>query len=199
MRQNPLNITVAMKIDLGLLGNKVSKIIPESKLEQVLPEYQRLAGFIDKSINTTRNIMTELHPEVLDILGFSEAASVLLRKFEERTGIETQFQSNVRDINLSQTHLVAVYHIFSQMLDNVEKHARATLVTVELSKENDRIILEVADNGIGFEVPDIPQTGKYGILGMYERAYSIDGELTVTSQKGVGTTVLLEINESTDK
>ena len=190
---------VAMKIDLGLLGNKVNKMIPESKLEKVLPEYERLTGFVDKSINVTRKIMTELHPEVLDILGFSEAARVLLRKFEERTGVETKFQSNVRDINLPQSYLVAVYHIFNEILSNVEKHAGATKVFVNLVKEDGRITLEVIDNGVGFEVSDIPQTGKYGILGMYERAYSIDGELIVTSQKNAGTTVLLEIHGSTEK
>jgi len=190
---------VAMKIDLGLLGNKVSKIIPEGKQEQVLPEYQRLAGFIDKSINTTRKIMTELHPEVLDLLGFSEAANVLLHKFQERTGVVSVFQSNVRDINLNQSSSVAVYHIFNEIIENIEKHAGATNVIVNLTKENGRIVLEVKDDGVGFDAPDNPQEGKYGILGMYERAYSIDGEVFIKSEKGVGTTVILEIDERNDK
>jgi signal transduction histidine kinase len=70
---------------------------------------------------------------------------------------------------------------------------------VVFKKEDHSLVLQVKDNGIGFEIDKISKVQSFGILGMSERALSIGGQLSIDSIKDIGTTVNLEIRERNDK
>ena len=91
-----------------------------------------------------------------------------------------------------------IYRTAQEALANVAKHAGAQTVTVKLAQINGTIVLQIDDDGKGFDVSE--QLGSeageddehYGLRGLYERANMIDGELTVVSQPGEGTSIRLE-------
>jgi signal transduction histidine kinase len=88
----------------------------------------------------------------------------------------------------------AAFRIFQECLTNVIRHAQAQSVHVDLSQENDYILLVVEDDGIGFCEPDLSNTlGSLGLLGMKERAQFCGGEVQIQSSPGKGTTVTIRI------
>jgi signal transduction histidine kinase len=84
---------------------------------------------------------------------------------------------------------VALFRIIQEALNNVAKHAKASEVTVTVSHIDKKLLLEVVDNGVGFDVTNKKNMDSYGLIGMKERVFLIDGELTILSEKGKGTTV----------
>jgi NarL family two-component system sensor histidine kinase YdfH len=87
-----------------------------------------------------------------------------------------------------------VLRAVSEGLANVARHAHASAAWIEATCSRDRLIIEVRDNGVGFEPEKISiRTGHYGLLGMRERARLIGGQLEVASTKGEGTTLRFHI------
>jgi two-component system, NarL family, sensor histidine kinase YdfH len=87
-----------------------------------------------------------------------------------------------------------VLRTISECLTNVARHARAREVWVRVVRENDDLILEVCDDGIGFDPAAIrQQPGHYGLMGLHERAQITGGALRITSAPGTGTAVRLKI------
>jgi signal transduction histidine kinase len=82
----------------------------------------------------------------------------------------------------------ALYHITLEALNNALRHARATSVRVTLSQRDGPVILEIMDDGCGFDPESVDQAGM-GLTTMRQRAESIGGRLTVTSKPGAGTRV----------
>jgi signal transduction histidine kinase/ligand-binding sensor domain-containing protein len=82
--------------------------------------------------------------------------------------------------------------VAQEAIHNVKKHAGATTLTVQLEYGPAEIALEVRDNGRGFETGEDNAPGHFGLTGMRERAASIDGQIEVSSEPGVGTTVRLK-------
>jgi signal transduction histidine kinase len=81
--------------------------------------------------------------------------------------------------------------VAQEAVTNVERHAQARRLTVSTRREQDWLVLEVSDDGIGMAVSpdDAVSQGRYGLLGMRERAESVGGRVTVHSQAGRGTVV----------
>jgi PAS domain S-box-containing protein len=186
-------ILVAIKIDLGLLGQKAQKHIDNEASEDLTMQFQRLSGLVNNTIETTRRIMTDLRPEVLDLLGFVEAARLHIRNFEERYGIECHFENDVSALEVDSQRSVALFRILQESLTNIAKHAQATVVRVHLGIVGEKLFLEIADNGVGFDSRAKVRDDSYGLIGMRERAFLLDGKLVVVSKPGKGTTVRIEM------
>jgi signal transduction histidine kinase len=86
-----------------------------------------------------------------------------------------------------------VFRIFQETLTNVARHAQATAVTVSLSEQQDRVVLQVADNGRGIDLAEVTQSKSVGLIGMRERAAILGGDLVISGAPGQGTTVVLAI------
>ncbi len=184
-------ILVALKIDLGILKHKMVKISGaqtdvEIKFEQVLK-------LLDNTIKTTRKIMTGLRPEVLELVGFIEAARLYAIEFQERHKINCLFECDLLSSNIDSQKSVALFRILQEALTNVAKHAKATEVIIKLLIENGNMVMEIADNGIGIDVTKKNRNDSYGLIGMRERVLLLDGELTITGQPEKGTTIRVEM------
>jgi signal transduction histidine kinase len=107
---------------------------------------------------------------------------------------EVDLDLHLVDERLPEHIEVALYRIAQEGLQNVVKHSRAMVATVRLAVKDGVALLEVADNGVGFEsVPGSPSSDGYGMLSMAERAELVGGTLTVISAPGSGTTVRVTI------
>ena len=93
-------------------------------------------------------------------------------------------------LDLPQLHATALFHICQEALANVAKHSRARRVDVRLWTTRDRVLLEVADNGHGFDLRKMNVAIGHGLSNMHVRARKVGGDVEITSAPGEGTTVL---------
>jgi len=96
----------------------------------------------------------------------------------------------------SETELV-LFRITQEALRNVKKHSRASTAVVTVEFSDTRIRITVSDNGKGFQLPEmtgnLAHMGKLGLIGMQERAQLLGGTLTLRSELGQGTTVVVDV------
>jgi len=180
---------VALKIDLGLFKNKVSKGIENISTEEIQFKFDHLTNMVDDTIKTTRRIMTGLRPEMIDLLGFVDTCKNYISEFQERRCISCKFESMITELNISPQQSVALFRILQEALTNIAKHAKATEVKILLGNQDHEIIMEIVDNGVGFDKNQNFRQDSYGMLGMKERVFLLEGELIITSKIGSGTSV----------
>jgi PAS domain S-box-containing protein len=186
-------ILVALKIDLGLLRQKVFKKLEGADDEDVVVKFNHLYGLVDDTIKTTRKIMTNLRPEVLDLLGFIDTVKQYCKEYQERHKVNCQLFCNITKIDINSQQAVALFRIVQESLTNVTKHAKATSVMIQLDTVDDKLVMEIADNGVGFDLTHKVRTDSYGMIGMKERVFLLEGELSIVSKVGEGTSVKVSI------
>jgi signal transduction histidine kinase len=86
-----------------------------------------------------------------------------------------------------------LYRIAQEALNNVIKHSAATRVTVRLGADEERLQLEVTDNGQGFDLKAVRNQGGIGLAGMQERVEKLGGSLHIVSQPGQGTSIEVSV------
>lgn len=152
-----------------------------------------MCRLIDSSVQTVRKIATGLRPEMLDDMGLVAAVGWQAKEFQKRTGIRVRIklppESAKPDIDVATT----MFRIFQEILTNVARHSRATRIDVDLDIAEDRVSLEVLDNGVGIAQADLHGRKSLGLLGMHERALLFGGEVKITGAGGEGTRVLVSI------
>ena len=179
----------AIKMDVRWLHKKCSDTGCNAE-----EKFTLIGDNIDSAINSVRRIITDLRPSVLDDLGLVAALEWQLTEFENRTHIKCLFDNLAPAIPVEKkSHEVAIFRIFQESLTNIAKHARASKVEVSLAFENNCLLLEIIDNGIGISEDNKLKRGHYGILGMHERLLSIGGSLEVSAAESAGTRVTLRL------
>jgi signal transduction histidine kinase len=118
--------------------------------------------------------------------GLVGALQQRLEAVEKRAGVQTQLEADT-GLDLPGPLEEALYHIAQEALNNALKHAEATGVTVRIKTSNDRVELEVADNGKGFDPQATDHKGGLGLTNMRERAEKLGGTFTLQSAPGKGT------------
>jgi PAS domain S-box-containing protein len=151
---------------------------------------ERTVQLISTAVKQMRETIANLIPPDLEILGLKNTIRQQLEQAarEETWDVETQLKS----MRLPRETEVALFRIFVEALNNVRRHARASQVSVKLAEENEKIILEVRDNGVGFDPKRPPKRGKLGgvgTMGMRKRAELLGFLFELESQPNLGTSV----------
>ncbi len=119
----------------------------------------------------------------------------ILREFESSTGltVERAFHSGAEPLarEVSPEIQAQLVRIVQEALSNVRKHARAGRVWAGLQNWQGDLVLEIGDDGQGFDAQDVPELARYGLRGMRERAELIGADFQIVSQAGRGTIVRL--------
>jgi PAS domain S-box-containing protein len=176
----------SMERDLaGELTSDVAGILREKA--------QRIGQTVDETVQTVRAIATQLRPGILDDLGLAAAIEWQVNDFQKRSGIFCDLTLPGGDPDLSRDQATAIFRIFQEILTNVARHAQATKVWVHLEEEQDEIVLEVEDNGVGVSPAQLAERRSLGLLGMRERAAAFGGAVKIVGSKGQGTTVIVQM------
>jgi signal transduction histidine kinase len=151
-------------------------------------EIDAIAKQLESAIRTVRDIAAHLRPEVLDRFGLVPALEWLARQFTENHRIRCA--TNFEATDAAGDTAIILYRAAQEGLTNVAKHAGATQVELSLFVNEERIQLEVSDNGRGFDLGDIGPAS-FGLAGMRERAASAGGSFTISRRKEGGTVIRL--------
>ncbi len=184
---------VALKIDMGLLKNKIVKFDLPDELKEVSDRFDNIVHLIDVTIKSARRIMTGLRPELLEMHGFASAATSYIQEFEERHHIKCQFITEISGIEMNSQQSLVFFRILQESLTNIIKHSNATRVKVFFRIESGRLILEIIDDGVGFDINSSGRKDSYGLIGMKERIVLLNGNIDIQSEKGKGTKVCASI------
>jgi PAS domain S-box-containing protein len=176
---------------LSALKYDIEGLVNHSDLsnEHLKNELELMVDMVDSLLDSVRRIATELRPGILDHLGLFPAIEWQLKQFRLRTKICCSFSMEEMDISFDKNETNIIFRILQEILTNITRHAAATHVEVLLSKTNSHFLMEVKDNGVGFQYDDYLQVNTLGLIGMKERALSIGGEIQINSKPGSGTTV----------
>jgi len=191
-------ILVALKIDTGLLKQKIIKNNSTDYSTDILLKFDSLASLINDTIITVRRIMNGLRSDQLELLGLKAAIAEYLRDFEERHQISCEFKCPIEKPEIDQQQTLALFRILQEAMANISKHAKATVVTVELANSEDKLVMKITDNGVGFDPEHSGRDDSYGLIGMQERVSLLKGHLHIGSKVGQGTTVRIEMPMDVD-
>jgi two-component system, chemotaxis family, CheB/CheR fusion protein len=144
-----------------------------------------------------RKISHGLHPSMLDDLGLSYALKALADEFSEREKMVVTFQRQNVPEHIPQNISATLYRITQEALRNVTKHAGRTHVKIMVSGTDDRIRLEIADFGEGFDMESVHRG--LGLISMSERARLVQGTFSINSALGRGTMVTVEVPLDTEE
>jgi len=178
----------ALKMDLSFLANRVPQ--EDAALTE---NTESMATLIDATLNSVRNIATQLRPSVLDDLGLIAAIEWQTEEFQNRSGIKCRLDLEWEKVALDKNRSTAIFRIFQEALTNVARHAEASEVWISLKAQAGSLILQIRDNGRGITQEEISSSRSLGLLGMRERAFAFGGKVVISGVTGQGTTVTLKI------
>jgi PAS domain S-box-containing protein len=183
----------SLKMDLSLLERQVENADGRFDSPTMLHEIGSMQKLVVAIINKVRSVITELRPAILDTLGLVPALEWQLEEFHKRTGLAYEFHAAVKDLEIAKEYAVAVFRIFQESLANIARHAHAGNVKVSIAKHDHTLWVDIVDNGRGISSEELNVPGKFGLLGMRERALVFGGEVEITGMPGRGTTVKIKI------
>ena len=148
---------------------------------------QSVKGLLDQIEEELRRLSHDLRPTILDDLGLVAALDVLAEAVTARTGLWVKVEGR-RGERLSAAIETVLYRIVQEALNNVNKHARASAVTVVVRREARRVCCSVRDDGVGFDPGTARSTVKgIGLIGIRERLATLGGALSIEAAPGRGT------------
>jgi PAS domain S-box-containing protein len=153
---------------------------------------------IDNGIQDSRSLAFDLSNPVLYEVGFTAAVeSLLTERMMQKSGINTEFKSKIRKLNLSQDISIVLFQAVRELLTNVVKHANANKVKVCIDKSDHRAQVIVEDDGVGFELSGLKspdkEKGGFGLFNVKERLEYLGGSFDIESKPGQGTRVTMAV------
>jgi len=137
------------------------------------------------AIGEVRSISHDLRPSLLDTLGLAAAVTQLVTEFELRSGLTIHCENNLGDCQLVEGAPVTLFRILQEALTNIERHARAKSVYIDLDCDLDHLRLSVRDDGIGFKVTRLEEIkGGIGLRNIRERVDHFNGQFNLSSVPG---------------
>lgn len=182
-------LLTAVKIDLGSLRLSIND--PQLMAARI----DKISALIGESIITVKRLTSQLRPHILDDLGLLAAIEWYTSEFQGRTGIKVSLGID-QDIELPVEYELVIFRIIQESITNITKHSGAKNICINFKRKKRRIILEVDDDGKGFELTTKRSDRSFGLLSMKERAKEIGGTLEIESEPGSGTRIRLTISQT---
>jgi signal transduction histidine kinase len=182
-------VLTAIKVELALAQRSI-----ESSGGSAAPLVEA-QSITDGALQTVRNLTQLLHPAALDDLGLPAAIDASLRGLARRQNIRAELHQMGMADRLPRDVEVAAYRIVQEAITNVAKHAQATQCQVRLTHLADRLVVEVNDNGVGFNPADEREKRGLGLINVRERAARLGGTFSMLSSPGQGTRLVVELPE----
>lgn len=176
-------------VKLKLSSMKENSIITSENLAH----FNHALDLLDTSIAEMRRVAHNLMPETLMHYGLRTALNDFVKQVAPDGDPQIRFNTFGDDLRFAKELETTVYRITQELVTNALKYAQATQIDIQLFAENQRICVQVIDNGIGFnqEKPDSLKTGK-GLKNIRDRVAAFNGHFEILSEQGKGTECTLQ-------
>lgn len=193
-------VLAAIKMDVGAMEAALG-----GDAARLAPLIGRIDSLATAAITSSRRIVNDLRPQLLEELGLVPALELLAHQFTERTGVVATVDAThghreappdgLQD-ELPDAVALCLYRVAQEALNNVAKHAAARHVRVVVETHAPGgCTLRVSDDGRGLQPADHQKLGSFGLRGMAERVRALGGTLRIEAAPGQGVTVIVEIGE----
>ncbi len=187
-------VLVALKTDIFLLNNKLNKEKELGSSVQFSSEIQSMSNLIDSALTAMRRLITELRAEILEHNGLKAAMEWQAQEFQSRTKIPVEIRSHLKTIEMSDRNsATAVFRMFQEALSNIGRHANASYVEATIQENKEFFIMQVKDDGIGISESDLSKDASFGLIGLKERAFLLQGDVDIRGTPNQGTTVTVRL------
>ena len=172
----------AIKFDLKMS----QQTIPEqyTLIKDKLEECEKLAT---QSLENIRNLTSDLRPPILDHFGLASAIRWYIDSFKLRTTLKIKVRITEFNCKFPPEFETTIYRIIQEGLTNVAKHSQAKRVSISLYKKGNYARIIIQDNGVGFELENLPEVHGFGLFRLKENAELLGGKFKIISNKGRGT------------
>lgn len=168
----------------------------ERRPDEVPAELKKVEELARRTTREIRDMLFTLRPLVLESQGLSAALEQLCQKTLETHGqhVAARVGPDVESV-LDSHQQGVIFYIVEEAVGNARKHAEAELISIDIHRRNDVMVVEISDNGVGFDADAVnanyDQRGSLGMVNMRERAELLSGSLRIESAEGQGTKITI--------
>lgn len=185
--------TVQRLIALGQAVERAQRAIARNDTDRAAEHLATLRSEITATVQALRTIIGDLRPPALEDLGLVPAIELFIQRSQNAPEVTINVEGMERRLDPSSE--IALFRIVQEAWSNIQRHAQAQNVTINLRYGRDALDVEIADDGRGFVPPrsDAPEPGKFGLRGMQERATLVGGTLEIESAPEQGTRIRIRM------
>jgi len=192
---------IARELHDGLSQELAAISIGLSRLKKELQDNQHpppesLLNLQEKMLRLAqdvRELSHSLHPAVLEHVGLVAALQGYCDEFQTAAGIRVNFTATLEAEEIAPEKALGLYRITQEALQNVGKHSRASEARVTLERDRQALLLEISDNGVGFDPQSATRMRNLGLASMQERARLLGGMFDIQSKASIGTTISVRV------
>lgn len=185
---------------LQLTLSNIARALPPNVLNEVEALLEDAQALLLDTTTGIRDICTDLRPATLDYAGLIPALHDYAQQFGHRTGIAVHMRTDAFNAQLPPNIQSLLFRIVQEALTNCAKHAQAGTIRVELTSTPARVEMTITDDGVGFELQQLGETGNtpgLGLITMKERAEFAGGRFTIKSHPSSGTEITVTFDNYT--
>jgi two-component system, NarL family, sensor histidine kinase DevS len=181
---------------VGLSLENISHLVRENP-QKAQEGIKHTIDDLNQTIRDLRSYILDLRPRQLNGEGLMDGLRRLISEYRAHTLAEAVLTGPEAPLDdLPQSHVLALFHICQEALANAAKHAAAKRVEVTVWETSERVLMEVQDNGRGFEMENMSASLGHGLANMQTRVRNVGGEVDISSARNEGTTVLAWVPRS---
>ena len=174
------SIFTATKMDIAWVIKKVKEVAPD-----IVDKLRKTSSYVDQGIQYQRHIVQELHPSMLSTFGFWPALQSLINDAADRNQWQLTLHLPDENTKLNETISLVAYRIVQETLNNANKYAKATAISVDVMVDTQFLKLEIEDNGVGVDMNAL-DGNTHGLSGMRHRVLAIGGHFEMLSEPNKG-------------
>ncbi|HAD06857.1 MAG TPA: hypothetical protein DCE76_06825 [Anaerolineaceae bacterium] len=168
-----------------------ARLLVKEDPQGMLQRIEQAISDLNSTIRDIRAYILDLRPRQLRNENLMQGIRRLIQEFRANTLLTVNLQGSDEELAvLGEAQAVALFHICQEALANIAKHARARTVNITLWLSAERALMEISDDGRGFDPENIQMTIGHGLSNMHTRARNAGGDVEITSEPGNGTTIL---------
>jgi two-component system sensor histidine kinase DevS len=182
--------TIQSIYGVGLALENARNLLRENP-EGAEERLQKAIEDLNHTIRDIRSYILDLRPRQLQGESLIDGLSRLISEFRQNAKVEVSLAAPKELLSdLPQMHAMSLFHICQEALANIAKHAKASKVTIDLWTTSDRVLLEISDDGQGFDLENTNKTVGHGLANMLTRVQQVGGDVDITSAPREGTSIL---------
>ncbi|MGO4380795.1 cache domain-containing protein [Pseudoduganella sp. RAF53_2] len=171
-------VSIKLQIEAGII-----RLANPSQQDKAQAVFEHTAEQLNNVLGEVRRISHNLRPAILDDLGLAAALDHLAGEFQQHSGHPVAFHAEGWTDRLPDVANTVLFRIAQEALTNIERHAAASHIVIDLRGDRHQVVLRISDDGHGFDAEGIavhPKRG-IGLRNMMERMEAIGGDFAITS------------------